>query len=69
MGARRKKVPICLDEWHCKSHFPSLLYLYMLVSSLVTLVFFPFSGDCLQAVDFWDLQILQCGTTPVLSID
>lgn len=34
----------------------------MLVSSLVTLVFFPDPGDYLQAVDFWDLQISQCGT-------
>lgn len=36
----------------------------VLVLSLVTHVFFfPAPGGCLQAVDFWGLQILYCGTS------
>lgn len=49
------------------AHFPSLPSLHVLLSSLVTFVFFPVPGDCLQAVDFRDLQSLQCDTTSLLS--
>lgn len=60
---RERKGTHFLGQWHCNGRQPSLLSLYVLVSSLMTLVFFPAPGGCLQAVDFWDLQISQCGTT------
>lgn len=48
-----------------KQSFPQLAVLVCACLSLVTLVFFPAPGNYLQAVDFWDFQILQCGTTTI----
>lgn len=55
-GCQKKKGTYCLGQWHWRGRFLSLLSLCVRVLSHVTLVFFPAPGDCLQAVDFGDLQ-------------
>lgn len=56
MGARRKRVPAVWVSGIEHSCFSSLLSFYVLVSSLVTIFFFPVSRGYLHDVDLKDLH-------------